>query len=313
MASYSYISIISPDEKRGLMIALFGGAMLIGTLIGTSLCGVIADNLGLDANAYASAGISVLPCIVTVFGISQSKGNSQDGAASPSWKWKDAFGFQNLSSAFRCIVRPRPGRGRILLILTFVINAGPLMANTGFGATTFLYLVKHRGWTLTEYSVYNSVYEAVAGVGTAVILYSSWKYIKIDFFNLMISGCASGVFGYILMSIPVIPANFYISSALNIGVPTVNVLVKVLQIRLCGKDEYARLFAFDAIYNILTANSVTIAYKSLYSATLPVWPEAFLALNALVILITMIVVCFHAVIHDHHVYLLKNIETETEA
>ena len=54
MASYSYIATISPENKRALRIAMLEGIMLVGNLIGSTLCGVIADNLGLYVNAYIS-------------------------------------------------------------------------------------------------------------------------------------------------------------------------------------------------------------------------------------------------------------------
>ena len=310
MASYSYIATISPENKRALRIAMLEGIMLVGTLIGSTLCGVIADNLGLYVNAYISASLSILPCVVTVFGITQTKRDTEKEGHSTSWSWRNALGFRNLSSAFRCLAKRRPGRGRILLILSFFINAGPLFTTTGLGATTFLYLVKHRSWTLTEFSTYNGVTDAVAGVGAALILFTSWKYIKPDFFHLTISCCAFGVLAYTIMSIPGLPANFWIGGVLSVGVATLMALIKAFQTRLCGQDDFGKIFAFDAIYNILTTNAVVILFKSIYSATLPVWPEFFLVLNAAVLLITMIVIGVVAVIYDHHVYLIKQTELQ---
>lgn len=307
MSGFSYVAFITPPSKQSFAMAMSEGTLLVGVLIGNSINGVLADRLGVANMAYISAGISVTPGLITFFFMADERKESTSRLTGGGWRWRDVIGFSNIISSIKCVFKRRKGRGRILLLLTFVIYAGPYFSTMGYGSASFLYYAKEQGFTISQYSVLNGYRDGMKGIGGAAILYSLQRWLKPECFNLMIGANAVLTVGYLVMSISALPASAWMGATLHTSQTLMTSLLRALQTSLCDKDEYGRMFAFDALFQVVTNQVVAIGFKSVYAATVVVWPEFFFVLCAIILILTMIVVTVEAIIKDSHDKLMYSV------
>lgn len=297
MAAFSYVALVTPAEGRAVHMAIGEGVILIGALLGNTLNAAFVDNLGLDKVAYISAAISILPCLVIVLLVVDS---ASVKSLNEKWKWTEILGLTNLLSAFRCILKKRPGQGRKLLILTFILYAGPFVSSIGFSSNAFLYFTKERGMTLSDYSTFLVFEEAMKGLGGGIVLFLLAKFVEMEFFNLLIISCAIEILGYVSISLPFYPVCVWVGAIFFIGHSIVLALVRSLQAELCDKNELGMMFAFDSIYMVTINNFASIGFHAMYSASFQVWPEMTFAVCALILILSMVVIIFVSILKDRH-------------
>ena len=304
MAGFSYVALVTPPDKHPVYMAFFEATILVGVLLGNTLNAAIVDTLGLDVMAYISAGASILPCLIIIFSVSNTKHLK---TSEEKWRWKEILGWRNLLSAFHCILKKRPGIGRLLLILTFLMYAGSFISSIGFSTTSFLYFTKQKGMTVTLYSSFLIYEEAMKGLGGSFILLAISMCKKpVDYFHLLITGYVFDISAFIIMSLPFYPVGAWIGCAMFVGHTITRAQVRALQAQLCDRDELGKMFAFDSIYQVIVNNAVSIGYRAVYSATLEVWPECSFSLCALVLLMSMVVAVFVSFLKQRHELLLKD-------
>lgn len=297
MASLSFVAHTIPTEKHPVHMAICEGTLLIGLLLGNTLNGALVSSLGLDTITYINFGLSVLPCFIIVLGVVDT---TVTRPPSQEWKWTEILGWKNLSSAFRCILKKREGKGRVLLILTFLLYAGPYIAAKGFSSISFLYATKDNGMPMAIYSIFFAYHEAMKGFGGGIVLYITSKWFNIDFFHLMIISTAVQAFGFISMTSLYYPVNIWLGATLFGGYTLVQAQVRCLQAKLCEQNEVGKIFAFDSIFQALMHNAADIAFHSIYGATFQIWSRLCFAISTLILIFTMLLEIAASILKDKH-------------
>lgn len=272
--------------------------MGIGALVGSLFYGPVFDALGLDKLAYITAAISVLPVLVALFFVRDTISTSR------AVTWREVINLKGLSDAFRTIYKKRDGYLRLLLILSFLLYFFPYMASTSFNSVKYLFLVKQSGLTMSQYSTFVGVAVALQTFGGTCIIIVFKKILRIEDFLFCIGCAVSMAIGYIIMSQPSIPQSIWIGAALLTPQGVLLAIIRTVQTKICDKDELGKLFAFDAIIQSLLTTGVTIGAKAIYTASLSVWPGLFLALNAFLIVCSMIVCAIMSQYYGAHTHMM---------
>ena len=292
MAEFSYIALVTTPETRTFYMAIAEGTFLLGILIGNTINGFVIDHLGLDTLAYATAGVSVLPAIVILLLVTDVQGSSCQTS------WRDIINIKQFFGPFRTVYKKRIGFQRALLNWSFVMYSFPFVSLQIFQSASFLYFVKERGLTMSQYSLFTGLISAMKSFGGPLVVYLVKRLIRPDQFSFAIGCIISQIVAYTIMSIDAIPASMWIGAVLLLTQTSFFALVRALQTRICLKDEPGQLFAFDAIILCIMSGITAIVAKVVYTATLSFWPGLFLALCALLYICAMLVTIVVAYYHD---------------
>ena len=286
MAVFSYIALISPVETRAFHLAIAEGTLGLGSLIGTSINGVIIDDMGLDTMAYLTAGIAVVPVILSLVFVRDAL--YMTGGKPPNWR--EVVGFSHVLDAFKTIYKKRQGYKRLLLNLSFVLYAFPFVAMLIFSSGSFLYFVKEIGLSMTQYSAFNTFRVVGFCVGGPALIYVIRKLRDVPDLDFAMCCNVMMALGAIIMSQPSIPGSMWIGSVFLFPYGSMFALIRAIQTKICGKEELGRLFAFDAIMQCILTTTITIGARELYTESLSFWPGLFLAIQALILVFSMIVI-----------------------
>lgn len=292
MAVFSYVALVTTPEKRAFYMALSEASLVIGVLIGTLVNGFIIDDLGLDTLAYITAGISVIPMIVSIAFVTDVTSTSHTSS------WRDMIGTSHFLDAFKTLYKKREGYSRLLLNLCFLIYSLLFVGTVMYMGGSYLYFVKERGLTMTEYSLFSAYVNVMKGFGGPSLVYVINRVFKPDEFHFA-AGCGvSMVIGFIIMSIDAIPHSMWIGGAFMMTQTTFYAIIRDNQTKICSKEELGKLFAFDAIIQVIMTCVTAIVAKEVYTWSLTFWPGLFLALCAFLTICAMVVLNIFTFIHD---------------
>ena len=285
MSSFSYVALITPKSKISVAMSICEGTVLIGILLSNLMSGPVIDATNLSTLAYISAGIAILPLIIVSIFMTDATSIS-----TVQYTWRDVIGVGHLLDAFRCIFKKRDKHSRLLLNLAFAAYTLVFIAVNGSMSDNFLYFVKERGMSLTEYSIFYSILSACKGLGGPAILWLINRFINPHKNNILIGACASIAIGFIILSIESIPYNAWIACIFFCTQTIFFGEIRSFQTSLCDKDELGKLFAYDALIQMTIGTVSTVTFKMLYSATVAVWAGMYLLLCGVFCFIDMIVV-----------------------
>ena len=287
MSSFSYVALITPKEKISVAMAISESSLLAGALIANLINGPIIDGTSLSTLIYINAGLALLPTIIVFVFFTDITSTSVI-----KYTWRDMIGFNHLLDAFKCVFKKREGNSRLLLNLSFVAYMCIFATIAGLAANGFLYFVKQIGMSMTEYSVFSGVLSALKGIAGPGILWVVKRWIKPDRTSILMGAFSSMAFGYIIMSIDSIPHNAWFGGLFLCTQIVCFGEIRSFQASLCERDELGKLFAYDALLQLLIQLIAATSFRSLYSGSLAFWPGMFLSISAALIFLGMIVVIF---------------------
>lgn len=296
MAEFSYVALITSMESRAFHMAVAEGTLGFGMLIGNTINGFIIDDLGLDALAYMTAGIAVLPLILSMVFMRDVVHTS--GRVTPSWR--DVVGFDHVLDAFKTVYKKREGYNRLLLNLSFVLYSFPFIANIIFASGAFLYFVKEVGFSMSEFSVFNGIRVASVCFGGPILILIVKKIKKVGDLDFAMGCTVVLALAMIIMSQPGIPYGLWVGCILSFPQGCMYALVRTIQTKICGRDELGRLFAFDAIMQCVLTTAMAIGAKVVYTESLIFWPSLFIALCGFMMLCAMIVIVVMSLLRNLH-------------
>lgn len=282
MAGFSYVGLSSTEETQSVNMALAEGFVALGTLLGGLISGPIIDKFGIEIMIYILIGVSVLRIVLTLF-IKEVPKPLADRV-----QLKEALSFRRVVDMFKCIFKRRSNHSRLTLHLTFMAYCGIYCGIAGPASVNFLYLVKEIGLTMTQYSVVLGVTGALRSLLGPLIMFcvKRLKIHEITAAQVVTAVCA---FGSIIFSLG--PSLYYIwiGSILMTLLLVPMAVIRSLQIKLIGKDDVGKLFAYASILQVILDAVVVTILNRLYSLTLLIWPQFYSAVTALFYIFTLVI------------------------
>lgn len=97
-------------------------------------------------------------------------------------------------------LKPRENYRREILLLMTLSSIFSVLA-VGDGGITFLYLREKFGWTLTKYTLYNSIMSILAFLSTALGTLLLHKYLSVTESVLILMGSISSIDGHLMQGL----------------------------------------------------------------------------------------------------------------
>lgn len=290
MSGYSYVVLAVNTENRDFHMAMAEGAIVVGMILSTLASGPAIDNFGLNRSIYVNAGLNLLLLPLIIFGL---RDIPKEGAE--TYRWTDIFTTKNITDAIKCAFKSRPNYTRLLIHLNIASYYFAFCGVTGAGAVTFLFFVKEVGLTVTQYSYFNSI-SLVLRVFGAPVLLKLTKRFKLDSNNVAVISCGLVSLGYILQSVSMNLLYIFAGTFFLAFQAVMYAVIRSNLASLVAKDELGKIFAYDAIIQVMLSSLCSMTFNYLYQWSLPVWPSMFLAAAALLHIAALIVFIIMAIV-----------------
>lgn len=300
MVTLSYTALISPEDSKASYIAIVEATGWAGELLGFVANGLIVHYFGINQTAYVTSAVSFLSVMITLVFVTNVNHNTR------TVKWRDVLSFSHILDAFKTLSKKRSGYKRLLLNLTVVMYTLPTIVMNCYCGGSFLYFVKHRGFSLTNYSLFGGYLDALKCFAGPLLVYGIRKLINPNQFHFAMGCAAMQVIGFTIMSIDWIPNSLWIGAIFLLTECSFFALVHSVQAKLCSEEELTQFFAVDFIIQCVLNCVVYVGAKEVYSASLSFWPGLFLAVCAFIYVLTMVVTSVVAHYHDKD----KTLESE---
>ena len=263
-------------------MAVLEGAGAAGCLIGLLGGGFIESHFGLPITAFVSVGIALAPIMCTaIFTVELSPrvDNSavSDGSAGTNVSVLRRVGVTRMLDAIQCVFKKRDCSKRIRLNLCYVANAATSMAANGLVVNSFLYFHKQYGLPIENYTIYFSYIMGTVAVGGPLLLKAMTTCMRQSSAVHGMLSAAVLVVGYAIMSVEVIPHCLWIGGALLAFQSVVYASVRSFAVQLVRADEIGKIFAYDAMLQVILQLTSSILFKWIYSLTVEVWAGFFVA------------------------------------
>ena len=288
MASFSYNARITSVENRSIIMALTEASLGVGSIIGGYTSGPLITRFGVPALFGITLGINACIAIIAFFMTDILKNDS--GKLSMS----DIFGFRRLVDAATAMFHRRVGYRRMLIQMSFASFFGVYCGMILSSSVGFLYFVKNIGFSLDLYSIYMGSSGALITITSTIVLVIV-KYLHLNQRGAAIIGAGLCSIGFTINSIgkpiwlPWLGMVFMATQGLPFAV------LRTYQSTLARGDELARLFAYEALLQIVLTQLTQIFGSNFYIWTVEFWPGATLALAAgcVIFSIIMMVLSIH--------------------
>jgi len=269
MSCYSYITLISSNEKMSFNMVVLEAATDVGILVGLLASGPLFDLVGLDTLSYINVGVSITPVVVLCLTVKEIHD-------SQAIKWRDAIGVKYMLDSTKCVVKKRPSYNRLLIHLCYLTNFICCFSVTGFWANSFLYFTKQLGMSLTQYSVFSAAIQIAVSFGGPAIIFLNNKVFKLDDIMFGVLSCAVLALADIIMSIHAIPGGIWIGATLLSFQITIYGIIRSFQVKFVDENEIGKLFAYDGMLKVLFNLVSRMVFKEMYSLSVAVYPSLFL-------------------------------------
>lgn len=273
-------------------MAVLEGSAAAGCLVGMLGGGAIQSCLGLSITAFVSAGIALAPILITaIFTVELPPrvNNSAlhcEGQGSPNTSCLNKIGVMRMLDAIKCVFKKREHYKRTRLNLCYLANSAANMAANGLVVNSFLYFHKQYELTISSYTIYFSYLMGVVAVGGPVIMKAASLCLKFNSATIGMMAAAFLAIGYAVMSIGVIPHGLWIGGAFLAFQSVVYASARSYAVRLVRTDEIGKIFAYDAMLQVLLQILSAILFKWVYSITVEHWAGFFVAFCGLLCLIS---------------------------
>ena len=288
MSSYAYISRVTRTEDRPLYMTLLEGSSALGCIIGLLGGGMIQTHTGLSTVGFVSAGMALAPFLSTlVFTVELPRADNHNASEQRDTDCMRRIGLTRMLDAIRCVQKRRDDYKRLQLNLCYIAVSTASFSANGLGVNSFLYYHKQNGLTLSGYTLYFAYIMAVVAVGGPLIL----KLTNSLKLNPATRGALAAAFvalGYCVMALDFIPHGMWIGGAFIACQSVVYASARSYATQLVRVDEIGKVFAYDAMLQVILQISSTILFKWVYSVTVEHWAGFFVALCGFLLILSSI-------------------------
>uniref|UniRef100_A0A2S2QYI7 Solute carrier family 46 member 3 n=1 Tax=Sipha flava TaxID=143950 RepID=A0A2S2QYI7_9HEMI len=164
MTAYSYMGDATLIKNRTFRIGGLNAVMAISMALGTSLSGIVYNQLGF----YGAYGLSsVLIIIGLVYGLLFVEEIAPITVVNENKSFKttltEFFNFKQVTESLKTTFKKRPNTQRLKIIVLLIILMANAGTNNGYRTVSYLYTRVQFNWTEVKYSIF-STYELTVNI-----------------------------------------------------------------------------------------------------------------------------------------------------
>ena len=296
------------------------GIDAIGTIFGTYISGPMFSKLGYYAVFSFSLGFACVGCLYMIFFVKGSNVTARQSTKYGTSEFEVAqpFSYCSFSDVFATlkVVFKKRSEKKTLMIFMLIFNyCCYIFAHNGTeGTHRQLFVTLEYGWDEQDYTIFLTFYKLCFLLILFIALPFCSKILKLHDALTLILACITGAIGKKLTQILLrissnsfkisfknrlfftgwtLPAIFNGQSIFIIGfvissfTSMCTTVTRALITRCVNPDEVGAIFALIGIISAISSSLITAAYQAIYSATIEIFPAAFLIVNASFMLISI--------------------------
>lgn len=292
MAVNAYMADVTDHKHRTKRVAFMAGLWPVGFNIGKALSGVIQSRLGFLYNFGIGMLLSLVAMVYVVIFVPEStklrdkrmgvEREKKKESVMESWtkKFKDLFDFSNLKEGFRAVFRKRAHNLRPYLILLIVCFEMEQFINVGEWGSSYLYLRRVLGFTMSDFARYLTVIGSIGIVAqyiTIPILSECFHFHDATIIIMDITGCFIQT-----LIVANVKAEWmlYLGACIAFLDYTSYSMIRCLISKYCEPDELGKILSVVGAVQAFIPIVSSPIFGLLYKHTVEILPQLFLLVLA---------------------------------
>ncbi|GAB0097177.1 uncharacterized protein DMENIID0001_127880 [Sergentomyia squamirostris] len=283
------ITDVTTEKNRAIRMGIIEGVLFAGLFLGSISSSYILQL----TNSSTVFAISALACLSSllyvVFFLAETVKINEEFQGS---KFRELFRFDHVCDMVKTSFKARPHYRRAIIWLAIFGLVMSLSIGEGLMTVFFLFTRAKFGWTIREYTVYESVSIVVMICGSIAALWILKKIFRMSDAMLASLAYASDTLQNFVRTLATRPRDLYIGVGFGILKSISGPMGRAVISNVTPPDEIGRVFSLVTALESISPIGSAPLYTMIYSNTIATFPSAFNAVSTagcFLCLITMLV------------------------
>uniref|UniRef100_A0A7G3B2D9 Putative transporter add1 major facilitator superfamily protein n=1 Tax=Lutzomyia longipalpis TaxID=7200 RepID=A0A7G3B2D9_LUTLO len=273
--TFCYITDITTEKNRAIRMGIAEGVLFAGLFLGS-----ISSSYVLQlTNVSTVFTISGLFCILGILYIWLCLPETIDYEDFVGSKFRELFRFDHVCDMFKTSFMPRPDNRRVIIWLAIAGLVVSIAMMEGNMSVFFLFTRAKFGWTIREYTIYESVSIVVQMVGGIVTLCILKKIFGISDAMLAALSFGSDCLQNFTRTIANTPRDLYIGVGVGIIKSISGPMGRAVVSNVTPPSDIGKIFSLVTALESISPIISTPLFTLIYTSTIDTFPSAFNAVS----------------------------------
>jgi PCFT/HCP family folate transporter-like MFS transporter 1/3 len=285
-----YVADLSSDETRSFRIGLIGFLNIMGNVSAYFSSSFILGATNLTTVFLIAFVVCLIGFLWMIFFIDETVMPPEN--MSLIYQIKEITSKERMQEIVVTFRKYREKNGR--KILWFLVLIPSLVVSTMHGVATlnYLYVREKFGWTLREWTIFESSNTFISALGLFIGLMVFKKVMKISDMKLAMFGLTLSVIDSTFKALATRAFHLYLSSGITLfrllSMPMLRSIVSVV----VAHDEIGKVYSLTTCFEALSGLGAGPLYNAVYQNSFTTFPGAFYLLTAGIFAINLILTIF---------------------
>uniref|UniRef100_A0A1L8DEH4 Putative transporter add1 major facilitator superfamily n=1 Tax=Nyssomyia neivai TaxID=330878 RepID=A0A1L8DEH4_9DIPT len=273
--TFCYITDVTTEKNRAIRMGIAEGVLFAGLFLGS-----ISSSYVLQwTNASTVFAISGQACLLGLLYIWLYIPETIDCGDFVGSKYRELFRFDHVCEMFKTSVMPRPDNRRAIIWLAIcglVLSIGLMEGNM---SVFFLFTRAKFGWTIREYTFYESTSIVVQMIGGIAALLLLKKFFRISDAMLAALSFGSDCLQNFTRTIAQTPRDLYLGVGVGFIKSISGPIGRAVLSNVTPPSDIGKIFSLVTAFESICPIASTPIFTMIYTSTIDTYPSAFNAVS----------------------------------
>ncbi|XP_055705496.1 proton-coupled folate transporter-like isoform X2 [Phlebotomus papatasi] len=269
------VNDVTTEKNRAIRMGITEGVLFAGIFVGSISSSYILQ----WTNSSTVFAISGLSCLLGLLYIWLCVSETVDCGEFEGSKFRELFRFDLVCDMVKTSFTPRPDNRRAIIWLTLSGLVLSLALMEGNMTVFFLFTRAKFGWTIREYTIYESVSLVVQMVGSLLALTILKKFFNVSDSMLTALAFGSDCLQNVARTLANTPRDLYIGVGLGVMKSISGPMGRSVVSNVTPQDEIGKIFSLVTALESISPLGSAPLYTIIYSNTIDTFPSAFNAVS----------------------------------
>ncbi|XP_053967215.1 uncharacterized protein LOC128868765 [Anastrepha ludens] len=284
---YCYIADVAPPQLKALKMVLNDAADGAGSVIGTLAGSALFAKTSMQV-VFAVSTLALLVATLYVYFVNEESLKVEH--TSLGHKLCQFFSLSHVVELVRTCAAKRANHMRTFIWLTMIALVITNFTTAGESNVFYLFVRAKFNATVSQYSDYNSISDAIQIVGGIIAIVAFRKYLQFSFVTMAMLTLLSAVFESTVRAAAQQFWQMYLGTALGFMSGIITPMLLTILAFVTPTNETGKVFSVTTSLSTITPLGASPLYTSVYDATLSYYPGMFNIISAVLYFISFVLV-----------------------
>ncbi|CAD7014370.1 proton-coupled folate transporter [Ceratitis capitata] len=284
---YCYITDVASPQLKGLKMVLNDAAVGVGTVLGTLAGSALFAHTSIQV-VFAVSGLAILLAFAYVFFV--NKESLCLAHTKLGYKLCQFFSISHVVDLVRTCVAKRANYMRAFIWLSMSALIITNFTSSGEGNVFYLFLRAKFDVTVSQYSDYNSIGDAIQIIGGIFGVIVFRKYARFSLVTIGMLSLFSAVCESFVRAVAQKFWEMYLGTAFGFLGGIISPMLLTVLSFVTPTNETGKVFSVTTALQVITPLGASPLYTSIYDATLSYYPGMFNIISAVLYLLSFVLV-----------------------